>query len=108
MLGRLVDIAAKREEAPANSLGLLVPDAGIKDGKEQIHSQINQDDEERQYHRASLDDGKIAVEDRGDQQAADTGHQKYAHYDEGPAHQPAQGEPHDGNDRDELVLQGVA
>src|SRR5215217_586426 len=63
----------RRDRRSRTPLPLPVTDLGIDPGVEDVHDQVHQRKEEGKDQHGALNEGEIALPDRGDHQATDTG-----------------------------------
>src|ERR1043166_526632 len=85
----------------------LVTDAGVEDGIERVHSQVDQDDGGDDDEVDALDDRIVALADRLEEEAPESGQAEDGLDDHGPAEDLRDLDAEHGQHGDEGVLQAV-
>src|SRR5436190_14261179 len=76
-----------------------VPHARVEEGVDDVHDQVQQDDEERAHEHRALDGVEVALLDGVVGQAADAGDVEDRLGEDRPAEEDAEIQPEDGDDR---------
>src|SRR6266849_6784253 len=98
---------ASPNDRPA-AAGLSEADSGIQVAIEQIHDDVDQDEQDRDREHPALHERVVALDDRGEQHPPDTRDGEDLLYDYGPAEQLPDLYAEERHDHDEAVLQHMS
>src|SRR6476660_6027339 len=77
----------------------LIPHTGVEERVDDVHDQVEKDDEERAHEHRALHDVQVALLDRVEGEAADPGDVEDGLREDRAAEQDAEVEAEDGDDR---------
>src|SRR5881397_1237612 len=105
---RTMAAATSDRPKPARTAGALgEADSGIQVAIQQVHHDVEHDEEDRDHQDRPLHQGVIALHDRVQQKAADAGHREDLLDDDGAAQELADLDAEESDHDDEPVLQNV-